>query len=154
MNFTPHFTLDEFIHSDTALHAGIDNTPPPELIAELVESAWMMEKIRAMLHFACGKEVPIVILSGYRCLPLNRAIGSKDTSDHIKGAAVDFRAPAFGTPLAICKLLEHHMGDFGIGQMIYERTWVHVSRNSPSKPINRIITARTASEFLPGLVEV
>lgn len=34
--------------------------------------------------------VPVLISSCYRCLTLNRAIRSGDTSQHIKGEAVDF----------------------------------------------------------------
>jgi hypothetical protein len=47
----------------------------------------------------------MLISSGYRCLALNRAIGSSDTSDHIKAMAADFRAPAFGSPLEVSKAL-------------------------------------------------
>ena len=35
---------------------------------------------------------PITINSGVRCLEHNRFIGSKDTSSHIKGLAVDIKA--------------------------------------------------------------
>ncbi len=35
---------------------------------------------------------PITITSGVRCLKHNRFIGSKDTSSHIKGLAVDIKA--------------------------------------------------------------
>jgi hypothetical protein len=73
---------------------------------------------------------PITIKSGYRSLALNRAIGSKDTSQHIKGQAADFIAPRFGTPLEIVTALR----DSGIAydQLILEfagkgRGWVHVS---------------------------
>ena len=36
--------------------------------------------------------VPFVITSGARCKDYNRAIGSKDTSSHTKGLAVDIKA--------------------------------------------------------------
>jgi hypothetical protein len=32
------------------------------------------------------------------------------------------------------------LDEFGIGQLINEGAWVHVSRKSPSRKINRIIT--------------
>lgn len=35
--------------------------------------------------------VPIVINSGCRCLTYNRKIGSKDTSSHLKGLAIDIK---------------------------------------------------------------
>lgn len=36
--------------------------------------------------------IPFVITSPYRCLDYNRKIGSKDTSTHVKGLAVDISA--------------------------------------------------------------
>lgn len=151
---TPHFTLAEFEHSDTALHAGLDNRVPPPLHDSAEETLWMMERIRAALSAHAGRDIPVYLSSGYRCLELNRLKGSKDTSDHIKAAAADWRAPDFGTPLEVCKFLEPLMEKLGIGQLIYERTWIHTSRLPPEKTINRVITARTAQEFIPGIVEV
>lgn len=37
--------------------------------------------------------VPFRITSGYRCLEHNRAIGSKDSSPHLQGVAVDIYCP-------------------------------------------------------------
>lgn len=36
--------------------------------------------------------IPFVITSGARCLNYNRTIGSKDTSSHVRGLAVDIQA--------------------------------------------------------------
>jgi zinc D-Ala-D-Ala carboxypeptidase len=38
-------------------------------------------------------DTPFVPNSGFRCLELNRAIGSSDTSQHTTGEAVDFEVP-------------------------------------------------------------
>ncbi len=35
MNLSPHFTLAEFVISETAARAGIDNDPPIEIVAAL-----------------------------------------------------------------------------------------------------------------------
>ena len=83
-----------------------------------------MEKVRAFL----GK--PISVSSWYRCLQLNREIGSKDTSQHTKAEAVDFICPAFGTPTDICKLLVANKDLIRFDQLILEHTWVHISWNS------------------------
>ena len=121
MQLSPHFSLSEFTISQTASRLGVDNTPDETVIARLKQTAEGMEEVRELLG---GK--PILISSGYRSLPVNRALGSSDTSAHVKGYAVDFICPAFGTPLAICKALAKAKG-FEFDQLIEEGTWVHIS---------------------------
>jgi uncharacterized protein YcbK (DUF882 family) len=113
----------------------------------------MLERIRAYLVSDSGKNIPIIITSGYRCPQLNRAIGSSDTSDHRKALAADFRAPAYGTPLQVCKALAPVVSVLGIGQLILEfNSWVHVSTRPSDKIINRIITISKAGTQA-GIVE-
>ena len=132
---TPHFSLDEFTASDTAARLNIDNRIPDELRENALKTLQMMERIR--FHI----DAPISITSGYRCEALNRAIGSKPTSDHTLAFAVDFKAPKAGTPYEIAKDLAGVIDVIGIGQLILEfGTWVHVSLARPDKTINRIIT--------------
>ena len=100
----------------------MDNTPDETVIARLKQTAEGMEEVRDLLG---GK--PILISSGYRSLAVNRALGSSDTSAHVKGYAVDFICPAFGSPLAICKALSKSKG-FEFDQLIEEKgQWVHIS---------------------------
>ncbi len=137
MNLTPHFTLAEMM----ATKVQHDNTCPPELIPELTKTAQMLEKIRAYLCFIAKEQIPIKVTSGYRCLAVNAAIGSKPTSDHIRAMAADIQAPSFGTSYDVSKALSENMPELGIGQVIYEfGSWAHVSRRAPDKAINRIIT--------------
>lgn len=132
---TPHFSLDEFTASDTAARLNIDNRIPDELRENALKTLQMMERIR--FHI----DAPITITSGYRCEALNKAIGSKPTSDHTLAFAVDFKAPRAGTPYEIAKDLASVIDVLGIGQLILEfGTWVHVSLARPDKTINRIIT--------------
>ena len=153
MNLSPHLSLAEFIASDTAARFGIDNTLPLELMDAAMETAAMMERIRTFLSETAGHDVPIIILSGYRCLALNAKIGSLPTSDHVKASALDFKAPAFGTPYAVCKALVPHAQRLSIGQLIHEfGLWVHVSTRTPSKPANRVITI-TAKGVSLGIQE-
>jgi zinc D-Ala-D-Ala carboxypeptidase len=147
-----HFSVKEFTDSDTALRMVIDNSLPMELFDTAMKTAELMERIRMYLGRLAGKDIPISISSGYRCPELNRAIGSKDTSDHRKAMAVDFRAPAFGSPLAVCKALEPAVGTLGIGQLIYEHTWIHVSTRQPDMQINRVLTAQ-GKGFTFGILE-
>jgi zinc D-Ala-D-Ala carboxypeptidase len=133
VNLSTHFSLEEFT---ATAHRGIDNSLPDRLLADARQTCELMERIRAHLG-----GVPIIVTSGYRCPQLNRAIGSADTSDHIRALAVDFKAPAFGTPYEVAKELARHVEDLGIGQLIHEfGSWVHVSTRVPSNPVNRVIT--------------
>lgn len=153
MQLSPHFTVAEFTASDTALRLGIDNSLPATLLLEAQRTCEMLERIRERLARVLREEVPIVVTSGYRCLALNRAIGSADSSDHVRGMAVDFKAARFGTALQVAQLLAPSVNDLGIGQLIHEfGSWVHVSTRHPDKQINRIITiSRRGTEV--GIVE-
>jgi zinc D-Ala-D-Ala carboxypeptidase len=148
MYISPHFTLGEFTRSAKAESLGIDNSATPSVAANLRILADLMERIRAFLSRNAGKPVPITITSGYRCHALNAAVGSRTTSDHVKGMAADFIAPTFGTPYQIAKALQPYTEDLGIGQLIYEcvggKSWVHVSMAVPTKPLNRVITISDA----------
>lgn len=155
---TQHFSLSEFTASETAARQGIDNTLPKELEPAAIETARMLERIRDYLKHLTGREIAMNISSGYRCLQLNRAKGSKDTSDHIHAFAADFRAPSYGTATRVAEALASQVGALGIGQLILEFPesnggtggWVHVSTNPTALAINRIITV-TGSGTFPGL---
>lgn len=153
MNLTEHFTAAEFTASDTALRLGIDNGLPATLLPEATRTCEMLERIRSRLTRLAGVPVPVVITSGYRCLALNRAIGSADSSDHVRAMAVDFKAGRFGTAYQVAKLLAPLVGELQIGQLIHEYgAWVHVSTRRPDKQINSIITiSRRGTEV--GIVE-
>lgn len=139
MKLSQHFTMAEFTASDTAARKGIDNSLPEALLPNALEAAEMMEKIRSVLG---GK--PIIITSGYRSAVLNAAIGSSNASDHPKACAVDFKCPDFGTPYEVAKHLSTKIDSLGIGQLIYEHTWIHVSTRTQGKIINRVMTLRGA----------
>lgn len=141
MNLSQHVTLEEFTASDTAARLGIDNTLPAVLMPVATDTAKMIERIRAFLCDQAGRDIPIIITSGFRCPDLNTAIGSALGSDHPRGMAVDFKAPAFGTPLQVAQALAGQVSILDIGQLIHEYgTWVHVSTRRPDKALNRIIT--------------
>jgi len=88
MKLSDHFSLWELTKSQTAIRNGIDNTPDEESIRNLKEvCAKILEPVR--VHY--GR--PFTPSSGYRCLSLNRLLGSSDRSQHIIGQAVDFEVP-------------------------------------------------------------
>lgn len=154
MQLTEHFTLEEFERSQTAARLGIDNRVPKDLLGFARETAAMLERIRSHLSTVRGAPVPIYISSGFRCLELNRAVGSGDGSDHLKAMAVDWEAPAFGNPTSICRELSAHVDDLAIGQLINEfpdrNGWVHTSIRQPRKVLNRVITI-TADGTVAGV---
>jgi len=151
---TAHFSLAEMTASQTARESGLSNDCPSELLPELVDTAVMMETIRAALSAAKGAPVPITVSSAYRSPEVNRAVGGSKNSDHTRAQAVDFTAPAFGSPYQICKFLAPKIDALGIGQIIHEfGRWVHVSRATPAKTANRVITASSAG-FELGIQEV
>lgn len=120
MKLSEHFSLDEFTASETATRKGIDNIPPPAVTERLRMLAATLEQVRTLL----GNN-SIRISSGFRCLELNRAIGSGDLSAHVLGYAVDFTCPKFGTPKEVANKIAQSPIKFD--QLIYEGTWVHLS---------------------------
>jgi zinc D-Ala-D-Ala carboxypeptidase len=123
---SPHFTLQEFTYSQTAAREGIPNQPDEAAMENLHRTADVMEKVRSI----CG-DFPVTITSGYRGPQLNAAIGGSSTSAHMFGLAADFIIPGAGDPHAVCKLIEPHMAELGIDQLIWEyEDWVHLGLSS------------------------
>lgn len=121
-NLTPHFTLEELTHSQTAARKGIDNTPTGQELKNLQRLAETMEQVRVILT-----DKPILVSSGYRSRPVNSAVGGSQNSAHLSGLAIDFTCPGFGTPLQVCRAIEPHVTKLQIDQLIYEfDTWVHL----------------------------
>jgi zinc D-Ala-D-Ala carboxypeptidase len=89
MQLTKNFYLSEFITSQTASRLNLDNTPSKTVIKNL---KLLAEKILQPIRDAFDK--PVIISSGYRSLAVNRAVGSTDKSQHVKGEAADFEIPS------------------------------------------------------------
>ena len=123
---SPNFSMDELTHSDTAARHGIDNTPNEDEKDNLYKLAMELENVRKLLN-----NKPIYVSSGYRCLALNELLGSKRTSAHIRGLAVDFTCRQFGTPNEIVFAIINSKIKFD--QLILEYPdsqsggWVHLS---------------------------
>ena len=117
MNFSPHFTLEELTFTD---HREFDNTPNDQELANLVRLAEFLEQVKTLLG---GK--PIMINSAFRSEEVNRAVGSKDTSQHRRGCAADIRVPDM-TPDEVVTAI---MGSgLPYDQVIREfDRWTHVS---------------------------
>lgn len=114
---TPHFTLAELTHTD---HRKFSNTPNAFEIANLNRLAVFLETVKTAL----GNK-PIIVTSAFRSKAVNDAVGSKDTSQHRKGCAADFRVPGM-TPDEVVRAIIAAKLPFD--QIIREfDAWTHVS---------------------------
>ena len=118
---SPNFSMDELTHSDTAARHGIDNTPNDNQKENLYKLAMEMEDVRELLN-----NKPIFVSSGYRSLALNELLGSKKTSSHIKGLAVDFTCRQFGTPNEIVFTLINSNIPYDQAIVEFDK-WTHLS---------------------------
>ena len=153
MKLTANFSLEELTKSETALRMGLDNEPNDEQLANLVALCeCVLQPVRD--HFGKGVKVN----SGLRTLPVNRAIGSADHSDHVKGMAADIEIPG----VANAELAQWIVNNLEFRQVILEfytpgipdSGWVHVSYN-PADNKKQVLTAtkqKGKTVYLPGLV--
>ena len=140
MNLSTHFTISEFTQSQTAGRLGINNDLPIELYETAKRTAEGLEQVRLRL-----RSHPIHISSGYRCLALNAAVGSKNTSQHVKAEAVDFTCPTFGSVNQVIEAIID--SDIDYDQLISEFTsngggWAHISFSDKNKKQALIIDAK------------
>lgn len=144
-----YFSEHELFGSKIAERRGIDNRVPDsdqELLFSLYETARKMDKVREIL------DAPILVSSWYRCLELNRLLKSKDTSAHIRGKAVDFTCPEFGSPRDIVIHLARFAHKLQFDQLIYERSWVHISfSDSAGKPRGEVLTLEVNGTYSKGV---
>lgn len=119
-SLSKYFSLRELTFSKIAEVHGIDNTPTSDILETLKYTALQLDKVRELLN------KPVNISSGYRCLQVNRRLGSKDTSQHLKGEAVDFKCELFGSPKKVFDKIRE--SDIQFDQLILEfNSWVHIS---------------------------
>lgn len=123
---TAHFTLEELTASETASRHGIDNTPYPEHLDNLLRLAGFLEEVKALLG---GK--PIMVNSAYRGPAVNEKVGGSKSSQHMVGCAADIRVPGM-TPREVCLAIK--ASDLAFDQLIQEfyeegkaGGWTHIS---------------------------
>lgn len=127
MQLSKNFHLKEFLVSQTASRNGYSEQWKPS--AEVVKNLQTLA-VNAMQPIRDEFGV-IQVTSGYRCLRLNRAIGSSDGSDHIRGYAADFVSPNH-SELTLAKWIQRHIN---YDQLILEfgtlksPSWLHLSIN-------------------------
>lgn len=147
MQLSPHFSLDEFCRSQTAVRLGIDMTPPPAVVDALQA---LVAHVVEPLRVALGR--PIVVSSGYRPAALNARIGGAAGSQHILGQAADLVVPGL-TARQVCEAVIAERLPFD--QLIHEfGAWTHVSYNPAGRQRGQVLTAlrvNGAVDYHPGL---
>jgi len=126
MKLSPHFSLDEMIKSQTALRLGLDNNP---LQAEIESLATLCTEVLEPVRKEFAS--PVIINSGYRAAKVNKAIGSRSTSQHCKGQAADFEIPGVDNLIIYEWVSEALDFDQAILEFYVQNNpgtgWVHVS---------------------------
>lgn len=148
MNLSNDFELWEFERSQTAARMGIQNKAGPDEIDNLIT---LCTEVLQPVRDEIGR---ININSGFRCLRLNRALGSSDRSHHVRGMAADIES------FDISNLeLARHIRDSGLRftQLILEcyregdprSGWVHVSYDP--EDLRMEVLTYTKKQYLVGL---
>ena len=131
MKLSPNFSLEELTHTD---HREYDNTPNDKELENLKRLAEFLEEVKAALG---GR--PVMVNSAFRSKQVNDAVGSKDTSQHRIGCAVDIRVPKL-TPDEVVRIII--AAGLPYDQVIREfNAWTHISiPNTPdAKPRNQAL---------------
>ena len=128
MKLSDNFSLNEFTKSQVALRNNIDNTPSEEVIENL--KALCKNVLQPIRDYFL---MPVFISSGFRCVELNKKIGSSISSQHVQGQAADIEI--FG--ISNKELSDWIADNCEYDQLILEfhneddpnSGWVHVSYN-------------------------
>lgn len=135
MNLSEHFTLAEMTVTDT----GLPNVPGEkeiEALKALCEN--VLEKVREHFTAKYCRPMPVKVRSGFRSPEVNKAVGGKSTSQHLKGEAADIEID--GVPNEeiwhfICDVYKNF--DQVIAEKLVENNpsagWIHVSFSTKKK---------------------
>lgn len=142
IKLSKYFDLEEATFSDTAARLGVDNSPTPEVLANMKQAAQCLDELRELLGG------PIIVSSWYRSPELNEAIpGSSKTSAHMGGFAIDCKSITL-SPLELCKLAATlKMYD----QIIHEYgRWMHISFSPKNR--KQLLTIFKGGGYKTGLL--
>jgi len=120
-----HFSLHEFglPEAKAAARGCAGAEYPAEFVAaRLAPLVRALEVIRAEFG-----GLPVRIISGYRTLEYNRALGSEDTSQHLQGRAADFQIDGVSPKVIYDRILSmRHVGRLDLGGVGVYDDFVHV----------------------------
>lgn len=122
-----HFTFGQLTKTDHREYIDMNHTEGQKHLDDL---ALLCKEVLEPVWELMGS---LFILSGFRCLPLNTAIGSKNTSQHAKAQAADteYQGASEGRPLrdAYNKIMGSNIM---YSQLIFEfEQWIHIGRYTP-----------------------
>ena len=138
---TPHFSLEEVTHSDTAKRLGIDNTVPLGLMDNVKRMCEKLEEVRSLF----GK--PIKITSFYRCPELNKKVGGSKTSAHMNGLACDFTVKGIDVEDVFSNI---KASEITFDQLILESsktsTWIHLGVEKDGDKPRQMVMSGTKTD--------
>jgi uncharacterized protein YcbK (DUF882 family) len=119
---TPHLSWKEL--------ACKDGTPFPVewKRTRAIQLAGVFEYIRER----CGKK-PITVLSAYRTVARNAAIGGAKNSYHLHGLAMDLKPPAGMTVDEFYNIIKKDARPLGIGGLGKYKTFVHIDMRTGTR---------------------
>ena len=142
---SPHFTVGEMLRSGKAVGMGIKNVPevnpaPGEASrAEVIENLReLCNKVLEPLRRRVGR---VIVVGGYRCEAVNRAVMGAEHSQHLRGEAVDIHV----TGLEMCRKYAAILAQTDFDQMILEpqesikKRWIHISYKRNGKNRHQIL---------------
>lgn len=138
---TPHFSLKEITHSDTATRLGIDNSVPDSLMGNALRICERLEEVRALFN------KPIMITSFYRCPELNKKVGGSKTSSHMDCRACDFTVKGIDVEDVFSNI---KASKISFDQLILESsktaTWIHLGIEKEGEKPRQMVMSGTKTD--------
>ena len=145
---SPHFTVGEMLRSGKAVGMGIKNVPEENPAPGEASRAEVIENLREL----CNKVLEplrrrvgrVIVVGGYRCEAVNRAVMGAEHSQHLRGEAADIHV----TGLEMCRKYAAILAQTDFDQMILEpqesikKRWIHVSYKRNGKNRHQILGAK------------
>ncbi len=131
-----YFKFIEMVKSARADEFNIDNFPKDfDIIDNIIFTMECLDKIRDEYG------LPLYISSGYRCPELNKKVGGKATSQHLKGQAADINLGSIEKNRAFFNWVSCNKDKIDFDQLLdeYGYQWVHISFRKDGKNRKQIL---------------
>lgn len=145
---SPHFTVGEMLRSGKAVSMCIKNVPKVNPVGAEASRAEVMENLRGLckmvlepLRRCVGR---VIVVGGYRCEALNKAVHGAEHSQHLRGEAADIHV----TGLEMCRKYAAILAQTDFDQMILEpqesvrKRWIHISYRRDGRNRHQILGAK------------